>query len=155
MNKLISNSTNYLLKPGHDQLFLETKEWKSDLEFYKTELAFLDKLLDKTFLRITTHAETIELESLTSEIRNLVDNKLEPLFRKVLSHEKYLGTMEKETFSKSEDSLWEEQGKIGGEIYSFISEVKILKQNIFKSVEEIMRIAKNASSDFMNGNVAL
>ncbi len=155
MNKLITSNTNYLLKPGHDQLFQEAREWKSDLEFYRTELSFLGKLLDKTFLRITTHAEIVELEDLNKKVTGLLDKKLEPLFKKTVAHEEYLGTMEGEKFHKSEDAVWEEQGKVRNEIMMFVTDAKKLKSDIFKSVEKIMRIANNASADFMSGSVSL
>jgi hypothetical protein len=155
MNKLISTNTNYLLKPGHDQLFLETKEWKSDLEFYKIELSFLEKLLDKTFLRITTRTESVELELLNKKIKETVLKKLIPLSDRISLHEKYFESLEEKTFSISEENIWEEHLNVNHEINTFIRDVKMLKHEIFIVVEKIMRLANKASSDFVEGNVTL
>lgn len=154
--KLLSpTNTAYLLKPGHDQIFYEVKEWISDIEFYQMEIDFFIKLLDKAFLRITNRQETTEIESLDKKLKKFKDDVLAVLLKRVLDYENQLGEVEESAFYEGEIRLLVEQSEFRTNINSVTRQIKKLKTEVYDIVEKQMRVAKNINADYQDGKIAL
>ena len=65
------SKTNYLLQPGLGDLHREVTAWLNELAFCKSELLFLNKLLDKYFLRVRGQEKLSALISLEKKVKEI------------------------------------------------------------------------------------
>lgn len=153
MTKLLTPATNaYLLEPAPQHLHSEALEWLSDLEFYKTEIIFLTKLLDIAFLRVTSDENLKLLKALEKKVRSFREQTLDDLHQRVTEHEKHLSELDEDLFKKNKPKVDEEHHNRYKEFVAFAEEIKELKKEIFTLVEVQMKRSKQASMDVANGN---
>jgi len=65
---------DYIQEADWQSLYVLTEHWKSDLEFFKLDLDFLGKLLDKYFIWITRKENIHEVKEVMQDLKILVDN---------------------------------------------------------------------------------
>jgi hypothetical protein len=156
MKKLLTNSTSYLLSPGHDLFYQDACGWTSTLSFYKIELDFLLKLLDNAFLESLTKSEQNEVEEFHMKLKNIQKKSLSLLMKKVLVHEESLGQLEEKQFSSlGEKKFLETHSTLKQEVTAFSSDVMALKREIFKLVEKKMKRNKKIDGEYVSGSLAL
>lgn len=155
MKRLTGLNTAYLLTAGHDMLFQEIKEWRSDFEFYLSEINFFRKLLNKSFLHTTDKIETEKLNKLALQMENSIYLRCQDLLTKVKNEEEYLGKLEEATFQNSDSGIIKEHSQLKDKVISFKGDIKILKSNLFAVVEEIYHSEKKIYRDYNEGTLAL
>jgi hypothetical protein len=125
----------YLHKADLNELHADTIEWLSDLEFCKTELSFLFKLLDKYFLRVRGDEKLNELFILESRVKSFRTEILKDLFEEINNHEKHLASLDENMFTNDEQSIRDEHEKYTLSIKAFMGSVKKVKKYLFDFVE--------------------
>jgi hypothetical protein len=155
MKKLAAGNSAYLLKPGRDQLCNEVSQWRSELEFYSTELSFFKKLLDKKFLKIVKPSDSKEIEVLAEEVKGSCQRKTNGLLKDVLAYEAdLLKVVEKDSASDLEESTMIFHNELKSELFAFFEEFKMMKRRIYKVVEKNVLLAKKAKASVKSGTMA-
>lgn len=155
MKRLTGLNTAYLLKAGHDLLLQEIREWKSDLEFFESEMKFFKKLLDMSFLRVTKKLETERLNMISWQMENSIYVKCISLLNLVKVHEENLGNLEEDILNKSDDAIIEEHNQLKKDVNMFIDEMKIFKKDLFAIVEAALHEEKMVDKGYREGSIAL
>lgn len=152
MTKLLSPTNGaYLLGPAPEHLHRESLNWLSELEFYKTEIAFLTKLLDIAFLRITSGQNLDELNVLEKKVRSFREKRLDELHNKIMRHENHLSELDEDVFKKNKPEIDEEHHSQFRDMTTFTDNIKELKKEIFALVETQLKRTKKVSRDFEDG----
>jgi hypothetical protein len=155
MKKLIANNSSFLLKPGRDQLCNEVNQWRSELEFYKMELSFFKKLLDKKFLKRIRPSDSLEIEVLLEEVKGSKIKKLNGLIKELSDYESgLLKVIEKKSASDLEEQTMITHHNLKSELNSFSVEFRSLKRRIYKVVEKNYLVTKKARAKVKSGKVA-
>jgi hypothetical protein len=156
MKKLIAPAkSNFMLQVGHDYLHHETTEWLSELEFCKTELSFLTKLLDKAFLRVRGKLKVNELTEIEKKVKSFRTKTLKLLHDGIIAHEQHLGALDELTFKQDEESTREEHRKYSSAMKEFTLSIKEIKKEIFEIVETQVKLVKKVANDYEDGTLAL
>ncbi|HEY9184262.1 MAG TPA: hypothetical protein VIM94_02945 [Salegentibacter sp.] len=124
---------DFMIQADWDQLYLLTKHWESDLKFFRDDLQFLNKLLDKYFIWIDNDESINEVSKLRSELQN-IRSRCEDLLDKTRKHREQLGVMiEKD----SEDSriFRLEHEHLENEVTDFVKSFRKNRMDIFKITE--------------------
>lgn len=132
-----------LLQLSLDDLHHTTTEWISKLEFCKTELSFLTKLLDKYFLRVKGNQKITELTSLSIKVKSLRNKALKELHNSVIVHERNLASLHANMLIQDEQAIREEHLKFNLGFKEFMSELKKLKQETFNFLDKELKLAAN------------
>jgi len=129
-----------ILQTGMDELHRETIDWVMELEFCKTELSFLGKLLDKYFLKIKGNQQLSELTKLDIKVRAFRGTTLNFLHRELVSHEKHIAELEeKKVRQQDEQIVREEHLKFDNDVKDFMRYVKNIKNEVFRFVEKELK----------------
>jgi hypothetical protein len=144
MTSLLTAAKNeYLLEQGHNYMHDETISWLSDLEFCRTELAFLTRLLDKTFLRVKSAQKISDLIQLEKKVKTFRMMSVKALHDEVVNYERELSLLDENKFLKKKQSFFNEHEKHELAINRFMNEVKEMKMEVFKFVETEIKSEKN------------
>lgn len=81
---------DYLHESSWDELYALTQHWKSDLEFYQHDLQFLQNLIDKYFIWITSEENEEKVRRIETNLQK-VDAECEDLLVKTKKHLLQLG----------------------------------------------------------------
>jgi GTPase involved in cell partitioning and DNA repair len=133
-------------------LHQEALIWLSEIEFYKTEIIFLTKLLDIAFLRVTSAGNLERMKLLEKKINDFREKTLDDLHAKVISHENQISALDEDEFQKNKSAVDEVHHGHFREIMTFKNEVRELKKEIFELVENQLKRAKKTSMHFADGN---
>lgn len=134
--------SDYLLMPHQADLHEDAMEWLSDLEFCKTELSFLNKLLDKSFLRVKGAQKLSELLAFEKKIRLFRSNSIKNIHDRVVHHEQRLEELDENMFAQDEQEIREDHKKINADVMTFMGNVKKIKKEIFDFVEKELKQLK-------------
>jgi hypothetical protein len=140
MTTLLSPAkSDYLLEMDFSSLHSESIEWLSEIEFCNTELAFLEKLMNKAFLRVNNVNKLQELNALERKGKELKTQSLKKLYNEVIIHERNLASFDENMFSMNEQSLRDEHHKQKSGVADFMATFKSFKKAVFELVEEQIR----------------
>lgn len=118
------------------QLYALTQHWISDLQFFKDDLNFLNKLIDKYFIWITRD-ENLEAVSKIQESLRKTRNKCTDLLAKTEKHLQQLGNMTEE--EKEDSRVFRlEHEHLENEITDFVKEFRKNRREVFSITEHIM-----------------
>jgi hypothetical protein len=127
-----------------DELYVLTRHWKSDLQFYKEDLRFLRTLIGKYIIWITQkeHLDMVRTEEI--QLVKLA-NRCDDILTKVRTHLKQLATMVQEG-NKDESRVFRlEHEHLEDEIAEFVKSFRINRKETFKITEYIVDIERIAS----------
>jgi lipase chaperone LimK len=140
MTALLSPATgDYLLMPAPEQLHQEAVEWLSDLEFYATELNFFSHLLTTTRLVAESPAVEDQLTRLEKKVDRFREKRLSPLRQSLVAFEKHLSDLDLETFHARQEPIQTEHRELNRSLREFWTDLKQLKSDLFRFVEEQMK----------------
>ncbi|MEO8146775.1 MAG: hypothetical protein ABI723_04005 [Bacteroidia bacterium] len=118
----------------HD-IYISTIEWLSELEFSKTELSLLSKLLDKSFLRAHKQQEYCELLRLDKRVKLFLNYTLRDMQRKIAEHEKHFVLLDENIFTQDEQFIHDEHKENESCLTEFRNDLNKLKNELFHFVE--------------------
>jgi len=129
MNTTITNpKTELLLGAGLDVLHFESKEWLSDIAFFKDETRFFTDLLKKKKTKdIAQSAYSKILENLDSVHAELFDY----LADDILAHEKLLSRLEKGEKGLADGDYRDKHRQLKKRMETFTSNFREFKKMVF------------------------
>jgi hypothetical protein len=145
---------DFLLQEHPVNMHEETMEWLSELEFCKTELAFLSKLLNKALFNTGSIRKISELDMLDKKIKVFKEKTLKEIHDSVIRHELHLASLDENAFAQAY-LIKQEHNKKSMSVKAFMSSVKRVKKEIFDFVERQMKQSKKIAKDFEEGNLTL
>lgn len=126
------------------ELYLISKKWISDLEFFERNLSFLQKLVDRGCSQLKEYEGNASIAEMKLTVTNL-QNCSEKLKKNVTS---YLSVLEQLVKDSSQDygvGLIETHSYLEYEISSLLKTFKPVKQRVFKLTSERIK-AVNAQN---------
>lgn len=139
---LIPQKSAYLKKESLLGLHQTCVWWLSELEFCKTEFSFLNKLLDRYFLRMKSSAQLAELAKMEKRVRLFRTKTWKIIHTQVVHHEHMLTALDENMFAQDEQYIRDEHQKLMTVVQAFMDQVRELKKEIFRFVESEVKIAK-------------
>jgi uncharacterized lipoprotein YmbA len=134
----------YIHESNWEELYILTKHWKSDLQFYKEDLRFLRTLIGKYIIWIT-QKEHLDMVRITEIELVKMKNCYQDLLQKVNSHLKQLATMVEEG-NKDESRLFRiEHEHLEDEIAEFVKAFRNNRKETFQITEYILDVEKISS----------
>jgi len=137
MEKLKATTTEFLLREGLMDLHKTSKQWVSEVELWKIELDFFQKLLDANANRVTTYKGKKTIGHLQNLITYYQGELLDEFAKAIRKHEKYLNRLiagdssDDETYRVKHDI-------IDDKINSFRQNFKSYKTELFEFISELM-----------------
>ena len=136
MKNLSPATSNYLLEVSLENLHQESRTWLSEIEFWKIELSFYQKLLEKVAVKLTN----VEEKKKTDHFQNLIiyfqGELLDQYQHDIREHEKYLNNMIQEKIPLNEQLYREVHKNFEHQIKSFGSDLKQFKKDLFSFAEK-------------------
>ena len=129
----------------------ETIEWLSDIEFCRTEFAFLLKLIDREFLKVMGKQKPDDLEVLEKKVESFLEKTLGDLYSKTNRHEHNLFSINENVSEETEKLIRSEHSKLSGKIAVLMTSVKEIKKEIFEVVEKQLKVAKEITTGYEEG----
>lgn len=137
MEKLKSATTEFLLRESLMDLHKTSKQWVSEVELWKLELNFFQKLLDSNARKVTTYKGKKTMGHLQNLITYYQGELLDEYAKAVRKHEKYLNKIimgdesDEETYRVKHDI-------IDDKITSFKESFKQYKKELFQFISELI-----------------
>jgi translation initiation factor 2 alpha subunit (eIF-2alpha) len=135
MNTIVSNvKTQFLLGAGLDVLHQESLDWLDTIAFWKDEMTFFNKLLNKS--------EPIE-ENLKAH-RQMLDNLekihgdiFTQLEEDIIEHEKLLAKLERNEKGLSDWDYREKHRRLKARMQTMMGDFKVFKKVVFDYVKNL------------------
>lgn len=141
---------NYIFNANWKELYVLTEYWKSDLLFYKDDLMFLDKLIDKHILWISKEEDYEKVRAIEKNVAKTNDI-CTSLLERIQKHLTHLGNLMVNPFVYDEQKFREEHQQLEDDITEFIKTYRANKKEVFEVTkhliesDELIRIlAKNS-----------
>lgn len=120
------------------QFYVIARHWAADMEFFQTEAAFFDRLLNEHFMALANSAHVSRLSNLIKKIASL--NAEERHADKLLTEQiEQLELMAEDVIPEDTDQLAQKQIYLENLIGTITHEYRQVKKDLFSLVEELMR----------------
>ncbi len=139
---LVPQKSAYLKKESLLGLHQTCVWWLSELEFCKTEFSFLNKLLDRYFLRMKSATQLAALMNMEKKVRLFRTKTWKIIHTHVVHHEHMLTALDENMFAQDEQYIRDEHQKLMAVVQAFMDQVRELKKEIFRFVETEVKIVK-------------
>lgn len=128
---------NYIQDTDWDELYILTKHWKSDLLFYKQDLRFLNKLLNKYFIWITKKEN---LDAVKTIGQNVLKDKRtgKKLLKRIDQHLAHIAQTIDYPFKHDSSVFRKEHQDLEDDIAKFYKTVRKNRKQMFSVTEHIM-----------------
>ena len=136
MNLLTPSKATLLLNAGLEVLHEQSREWLSEIAFWKDEAAFFYSLMVKKTLDFVPLDSEKEISHIEKELISITADDLNELQKSVERHESFLTDL-LEYVNKDPKNYREEHEKITNQITAFEQRFKTLKKEVFAFVENI------------------
>ncbi len=138
MEKLMLDNSEVLADHNLESLLYNSKEWKSEVDMWKQELKFFQKLLDKN----VSSFSSVEQKQKLDHFQNLIiyyDGELLDFFRqKARRHAKYLSAHVENGKDLNKEEYQEKFGTVNDQLNAFASEFRKYKKDFFQFIEEAL-----------------
>lgn len=141
---------NYIFYANWKELYVLTEYWKSDLLFYKDDLMFLDRLIDKHILWISKEEDYEKVRSIEKNVAKTNDICIS-LLERVQKHLTHLSDFMINPFVYDEQKFREEHQQLEDDITEFIKTYRTNKKEVFEvskhliESDELIRILTKSS----------
>jgi len=127
--------TTTVLSSRSLQFYAITRKWLSDIEFYRTEVSFLQKLLDERFFTSPAADERKKIAQLNSELMifEVEKNQLES---SLTQQQKYLELMIEDIIPEDVSWLAGKQIELEKSVSEVFTEYKAVKERIFRALQK-------------------
>lgn len=134
----------YLQEANWEELYILTKHWKSDLQFFREDLRFLRTLIGKYIIWITKKEHLDMVRSAEIKLLKLT-NRCKDLLQKVSSHLKQLAALVQEEHMDEARLFRIEHEHLEDEIAEFVKSFRINRKETFKITEYIVDVEEISS----------
>ena len=138
MEMLKKPLAEYLLDRSLEELHQESVKWVSDIELWKIELNFFQKLLDKHSLEFETVDEKKEIDHYQNLITYYGGELLDEFKQLVRRHENNLAKEYAMNGKANEDEYRAKHQDLLLRIYAFDTEFKAYKAEFFGFIEKVL-----------------
>lgn len=120
------------------QFYVIARHWAADLEFFQTEAAFFDRLLNEHFMVLANSAHVSRVSNLIKKMTTL--NADERHADKLLTEQiEQLELMAEDVIPEDTDQLAQKQIYLENLISTITHEYRQVKKDLFTLVEELMQ----------------
>ncbi|MGB3151930.1 MAG: hypothetical protein WBB27_14830 [Maribacter sp.] len=142
-NREYSQETEFLKDGPWDELYVITQHWKSDMEFYRDDLRFLHRLIDKYFIWITKAENLVLVKELKKELLEL-NGRSKDILEKVIKHRIHLGYLVEDPNERNAGIIKTEHEHLEDELSTFLKMFRKNRKEVFKITEYIIDSEKLA-----------
>lgn len=135
-------SDQYLGIPELEDLHQQSREWLSDMAFWKDEADFLKKLIDKNFVHLMTGEGLSTAIRLSDKIARLGDTDVKNLMELIKNHEVKLAELISKPNDRLEESYRREHRNLAAKFRDLAMQNMSVKRRIFASAEKILHDEK-------------
>lgn len=135
-------SDQYMGIPELEDLHQQSREWLSDMAFWKDEADFLKKLIDKNFVHLMTGEGLSTAIRLSDKISRLGDTDVKNLMELIKIHEVKLAELISKPNDRLEDSYRREHRNLAAKFRDLAMQNMSVKRRIFASAEKILHDEK-------------
>lgn len=123
------------------QYYAIARKWASDLEFFRIETAFLHRLLEDHYIRLSIPVYFEQLSNIAIQLQELDNNnrRAETLVEQQL---KYLEQMAEDVIPESADELTGTQIKLEQLVANITAGFRVVKKELFEAVTAILNERK-------------
>lgn len=124
-------------KANWQELYILSKHWKSDLEFFKQDLRFLQHLVDKYIIWITKK-ENLEMVTAIQKKEHDLSIKCHQLMNHISDHLNEGRQLIENSADKNEDSFKKNHLSLEKEMAQFVKTFRENRKEVFKVTEYVM-----------------
>ena len=128
---------NFVVEYTWQELYTLTKHWKSDIQFYKEDIKFLQRLIHKYFIWVTKKENIEKVTKIESSLHRLT-NKCDNLIKSIDKHLEQLSNLINDPFKYDSQRLKIEHPKLENDIAEFIKVFREHKKETFTITEYIV-----------------
>lgn len=139
MTPALSTSTEHMLSESLNNLHHKTIEWESNIEFWKHELNFFKKLLNKYGNNLESWKDIKEREHFRELLGYYSGNLMEVLNQKLIQHEADLRPLLDNESHQDEMAYRNEHDALRKQIEAFEQEFKVYKSELYELIEKAMK----------------
>ena len=136
MNKLSPANTSYLLEVGMEDLHQQSNTWLSEIEFWRLELSFYQKLLDKVTVRIPAGEDKKAIDHFQNLLLYYQGELLDRYEHDTRAHEKLLGSMVEEKAPFNEQLYREDHKRHESQLQTFATGFKQYRKELYAFAEK-------------------
>ncbi|MBS1527268.1 MAG: hypothetical protein JST19_16570 [Bacteroidetes bacterium] len=126
--------TAFSLSARSQQFYVLCRHWKSDLEFFRIEAAFLHRLLDDYFVQLLSPESFDKVQQTTQKLFKLEKDE-NSLHRQLTAHMKQLELAAENVVPEDNEKLADEQATLEALLFKLINEYREVKKEMFALVE--------------------
>ena len=119
------------------ELYMLTKHWKSDIQFYKDDITFLKKLINKYIIWVTKKENIDKVIKMENSLRAL-SKKCNSLIKNIDKHLVHLSNLINDPFKYDSQRFKVEHPKLENDISEFIKKFRKDKKETFAITEYIV-----------------
>jgi hypothetical protein len=132
---------NYIQEAGWKDLLKLTKNWKSDLVFYKYDLKFLEQIIDVHFVKLLLSEDLNELRELQKDIK-LSIIQCEILLKRIPIHLSHLTSLVKDNDIYDSYVFRSEHEKFEDDISECIDSLRVIRIMTFSMIKDVLEEEK-------------
>ncbi len=133
----MKTTTDQQLSSELQELYLENKQWFSDVLFMEDEIRFFQKLFDSVIPSVIKEEQISEVQFINASLNGL-DNRKNELKHLIMKHQHLIEDILKSDDKKISLNLINENEAIITEIKSLFNSEKMIKKELYMLVEEVM-----------------
>lgn len=138
MNDFRQRPRGTFIETAHwQELYILSKHWKSDLLFYKEDLQFLHRLINKYIIWLTK-SKNIEMVRRIENDVNRTRTTCKDLFEKVQAHLRLYEKIEKDKAHWDDVVFRKEHEILEDELAEFVKEFRKNRKEVFKITEYVV-----------------
>lgn len=132
---------NFTWEAAWQQLYVLTEHWKSDLEFYRDDLKFLQHLIDKYFIWIAQKENLDEVREIASGLLETRGN-CDVLLKRISKHLSHLANLIDDPFKYDSHQFRSEHEKLEDDIAVFVKTFRENRKETFAITEHVIEKEK-------------
>ena len=133
--------SNYLLNAEWQELHILTTHWKSDMDFFKDELRFINVLFDKYFTALVDKDNIGRTKEVAADLANVQD-QWEALSQRINKHLEHIQQLVINPASTDAADFRMEHGVLEDDLSEFTKMFRSVKNGIFQLTERIAKTEK-------------
>lgn len=127
----------YIREANWEELYVLTEHWKKDLEFYKEDLLFLHRLIDKYFIWIVKEENSEAVRKILHNLQKMKD-RCRDLMEKVSSHLHQVGSFVSKPEAEEDRLFRIEHEHLEDEIAEFVKAFRKNRREVFEITEHVV-----------------
>lgn len=133
--------SNYLLNAEWQELHILTTHWKSDMDFFKDELRFINVLFDKYFTALVDKNNIGRTKEVAVNLANVQD-RWDALAQRINKHLEHIQQLMMNPAATDASDFRIEHGVLEDDLSEFTKMFRSVKNEIFQLTERIAKTEK-------------